>query len=119
MKTVTLRALQQPVRLLTFLESLVASQNWVPPGVHQIIDQAELSSALQKLSIKTVESGGAWLAWRAYDGVRFFTVEMSLELSRERRRPALKVSYYSDQGALEYYSHWIQLPAGTWQRCTY
>lgn len=44
--------------------------------------------------------------------------EMSLELSRERGCPALKVSYYSDQGKLQQYSHWVQLSDGTWERCS-
>ena len=119
MRTMTLRMLQQPMRLLALLESLVVSQNWIPSGIPQISDWDELSSPLQKLATRIVANDGAWLAWRAYDGVRFFVVEMSLELSRERRRPALKVSYYNDQGALEHYSHWVQLPSGLWQRFVY
>jgi hypothetical protein len=118
MQTMKLRALQQASRLELLLDSLVTSQNWVPPGARPITDRSELSSALQKLAIKVAKSEGAWRAWEGYDGVRLFIAEMSLDLSRERGCPVLKVSYYTDAGRLQLYSLWVQLTDGAWRRCT-
>jgi hypothetical protein len=119
MKTMKLRTLQQPSRLEAQLESLVKSQNWVPADAPRVTDRSELPSVLQKLAAKTVKAGGAWWAWSSYDGIRFFVTEMSLELSRERGSPALKVSYYNDQGKLQQYSHCVRLADGTWQRFSF
>lgn len=118
MQTMKLRAIQQPSRLETILESLVTSQNWVPPEARPIADRSELPSALQKLVIKVAKSDGAWRAWTSYDGVRLFIAEMSLELSRERGCPVLNVSYYTDAGRLQLYSLWVQLADGAWRQCT-
>jgi hypothetical protein len=118
MQTMKLRALQQASRLELLLDSLVTSQNWVPPGARPITDRSELASALQKLAIKVAKSEGAWRAWEGYDGVRLFIAEMSLDLSRERGCPVLKVSYYTDAGRLQLYSLWVQLTDGAWRRCT-
>ena len=118
MRTIKLRTLQQPSRLEALLESLIRSQKWVPPDASRVVDRSELPLVLQKLAAKTMKAGDAWWAWSTYDGIRIFITEMSLELSRERGSPALKVSYYNSQGKLRQYSHWIQLTDGTWQRCT-
>jgi hypothetical protein len=118
MKTIKLRTLQQPSRLEALLDSLIRSQMWVPPDAPRVTDRGELPLVLQKLAAKTLKAGDAWWAWSRYDGIRFFVTEMSLELSRERGSPALKVSYYNDQGQLKRYSHWVQLSDGTWQRCS-
>jgi ABC-type branched-subunit amino acid transport system substrate-binding protein len=118
MHTMKLLAIQQPSRLETLLESLVANQNWVPPDARPITDHSELSSALQKLAIKVANSEGAWRAWASYDGVRLFIAEMSLELSRERGCPVLQVSYYTDAGRLQLYSLWVQPADGGWRQCT-
>jgi hypothetical protein len=117
MQTMKLRTLQRPSQLETLLESLVMSQNWVPAGAPVVTDRSELPSALQKLAIKAVNSDGAWRAWQCHDGARLFVTEMSMDLSRERGCPALKVNYYNDQGRLQHYSLWIKLPTGDWQRC--
>ena len=119
MKTTKLRTLQQPSQLEALLGSLVTSQNWVPADAPRVTDCNELPSVLQKLAAKIVKAGGAWQAWSSYDGIRFFMTEMSLELSRERGSPALKVSYYNDQGKLQRYSHWVELADRTWQRFSF
>jgi hypothetical protein len=118
MQTMKLRALQQASRIEMLLESLVASQNWVPGEAPRIADRSLLSSALQKLVIKATKSEGAWRAWESYDGVRLFIAELSLDLSRERGCPALKVSYYTESARLQLYSLWLQLADGSWQRST-
>ena len=115
MKTMKLRTFQQPSRLQSLLDSLVKSRNWVPAGAVRVSDRSELSSALQKLAVKVLKTEGAWRAWLGHDGVRFFTVDMSMELSRERGLAALKVSYYDDKGSLQQYGLWIQLADGAWR----
>ncbi len=118
METARLRSLQQPSRLALLLDSLVMSQSWVPVNAPQVMDRSGLPSVLQKLAIKAVKDEGTWRAWLGHDGVRFFVSEMSLELSRERGRAALKVRYYNEEGLLQMYSQWIRLADGaTWQRC--
>jgi hypothetical protein len=117
MHTMKLRALQLPSQLESLLDSLVMNQHWVPAEVPRVTDRSALSAASQKLAIKAVEADGAWMAWRSHDGIRLFIAEMSMELSRERGRPALKVKYYNDQGRLQQYSLWVQLTDGAWQRC--
>jgi hypothetical protein len=118
MQTIKLRALQQPTRLALLLDSLVMSQSWVPMGALQVADRSELASALQKIAIKAIRDEGTWRAWLGHDGVRFFSSEMSLDMSRERGCAALKVRYYNEAGQLQLYSQWIQLAdGGRWQRC--
>jgi hypothetical protein len=116
MKTATLRKLQIPSRLAALLESLVTSQQWAHPGAPRLGDRADLPSVLQRLAVNALKTDGAWQAWSCYDGVRLFVAEMSLELSRERGQPALKIRYYNDQGKLQKYSHWTQLTDGEWQQ---
>ena len=119
MKTLKLRTLQHPTRLEALLDSLAISQNWRPAGTSRLADISELSTVLQKLVGKAIEADGAWLAWVSFDGVRLLIAEMSLELSRERGRPALKVAYHNDAGELQEYCQWIQLADGNWQRCAF
>ena len=76
-------------------------------------------SALQKLAMKAVKAEGAWRAWTSHDDFRFFVAEMSMDLSRERGCPALKVHHYNDQAQLQQYGVWIALPRGEWQRCAF
>ncbi len=112
-----LRAYQRPSRLELLLDSLVAAQNWVPDGVPRIGDRSELPSVLQKLAVAAVKGEGAWRAWVAHDGIRLFVTEMSLDLSRERGCPVLKVHFYDDRGRLLKFSLWVQLADGGWHRC--
>jgi hypothetical protein len=93
MRTMKLRTLQVPSALETMLGSLVASQNWVTAEAPRISQRSDLPSALQKHTTKAVKGDGAWQAWTSYDGIRLFIAEMSLDLSRERGYPVLKVSY--------------------------
>jgi hypothetical protein len=119
MKTLKLRTLQHPTQLDALLDSLAISQNWRAAGAPRLADISELSTVLQKLAGKAIETDGAWLAWISFDGVRLLVAEMSLELSRERGRPALKVAYHNDAGDLQEYRQWIQLADGAWQRCAF
>ena len=91
----------------------------MPADAPRVTDRSELPSVLQMLAAKTVKAEGAWWAWTSYDGVRFYVSEMSMELSRERGSPVLKVGYYNYQGTLQQYNHWVQLPDGEWQRCSF
>ena len=111
-----LRTLQEPSALETLLGSLVASQRWVRADAPRISERSDLPSALQKLTIKAVKGDGAWQAWTSYNGIRLFIAEMSLELSRERGYPVLKVSYYNNEAQLQKYGEWVQLTDGGWRQ---
>jgi hypothetical protein len=119
MRTMKLRTLQAPSALQTLLSSLVASQHWVTAESPQVLERSDLPSALQKVAIKASEGDGAWLAWTSYDGIRLFIAEMSLDLSRERGNPVLKVSNYNDEAQLLKYSVWVQLTDGSWRPTSY
>jgi len=116
MRTMKLRTLQEPSALEILLGSLVASQHWVTAEAPRISERRDLPSALQKLTIKAVKGDGAWQAWTCYDGIRLFIAEMSMDLSRERGYPVLKVSYYNDEAQLQKYGVWVQLTDGGWRQ---
>jgi hypothetical protein len=117
MQTMKLREYQPPSVLTTLLDSLVISQHWVPPSAAQITDRSEFPSALQMTAGKAAAAADTWRAWLSYDGVRFFTGEMSLDLARRHGCPALRVNYYNDEGHLEDVSAWVRHADGKWQRC--
>jgi len=117
MHTMKLRTLQQPSLMESLLDSLSITQNWVPTGATPVTDRSELMPDLQKLAMRAVKGEGAWRAWISHDDVRFFVAEMSMELSRERGSPALKVHHYNGRGQLQQYGVWVHLPGGAWQRC--
>jgi hypothetical protein len=98
------------------LDSPVRSCNWVPAQPPRLTNRSELSSILQKLAYKAAENEGAWRAWFSHGGVRLFVTVMSMEVSRERGRPALNVSYYDDEGSLQDYGLRIQPADETWQQ---
>ena len=91
MHTMKLRTLQTPSRLESLLDSLAMTQNWVPTGATPVTDRSELMSALQQLAIRALKDDGAWRAWTSHDDVRFIVAELSIDLSRERGCPSLKV----------------------------
>ena len=117
MHTMKLRTLQKPSLIESLLDSLSLAQDWVPSGAPLLTRREELTPALQKLAVRAVKGEGAWRACTNPDGVRFFVAEMSMDLSRERGRPALMVRHYNDKGQLQQYAVWVNSPAGGWQRC--
>lgn len=119
MRTMKLRTLQEPSALETLLGSLVASQHWVTAEAPRISKLSDLPSALQKLTTKAIKGDGAWQAWTSYDGIRLFIAEMSMDLSRERGYPVLKVNYYNDKAQLLKYSVWVQLTDGGWRQISF
>jgi hypothetical protein len=118
MQTMKLRTYQPPSVVTVLLDSLVKSQNWVSADAHQVTDRSDFPSPLQKIAAKAAAVAGTWRAWLSYDGIRFFASEMSLELAREHGCPALKVSYYNDEGRLQEFSTWLRRAGGKWQRCS-
>jgi hypothetical protein len=117
MQTIELRTFQPPRILTALLDSLVMSQNWVPAGAAQVTDRSEIPSALLRVANKAAKVAGIWRAWLSYDGIRLFTTEMSMDLAREHGAPALKVSYYDNEGRLQEYSTWVRRADGEWKRC--
>jgi hypothetical protein len=119
MQTMKLREYQPPSVLNVLLDSLVMSQHWVSASAAQITDRGEFPSTLQVVAKKAAAVAGTWRAWLNYDGVRFFTGEMSMDLAREHGCPALKVNYYNDEGRLEEASAWVRRADGRWRRCNF
>lgn len=117
MQTMRLRTLQAPSRVQAMLESMLEACGRLPNGARRVTDRSELPSALQKIVVKSNNSERVWSAWTDESHIWFFTAEMSLALSRERRCPTLQVGSYNVDGKMKAWQHWVCLNDGTWQQC--
>lgn len=115
METTKLRKLQQPSETKRLLESLLTSLNRPPPGAGRITDPSELPMALRRLAIRASKEGGAWAAWLFRYNISFCTVEVALDLARERGQPALKITIYDERGRVQEWGLWAQSASGVWQ----
>jgi hypothetical protein len=118
MDTMRLRSIQQPSRVDALLESYVFGLEHMPSDARRIFDRTELAGTLQKVAIRALKNQQSWGAWTDEHRTWFFTAEMSLPLSRERGRPVLQVSSYSEDGQIEESALWVSVRDGAWQRCT-
>jgi hypothetical protein len=120
MHTVSLRALQHPSHVDELLTELVQSvDELIPEGAYQILDQASLPTALNRLARYAVFKGHSWACWVDDSGHAWlFLAEMSLTLSRERGVPVLQVDQYGEDGQMRDSGKWIAAHDGKWQRCS-
>lgn len=117
MQTMKLFAYQQPSRVEMLLDSLAYAQHLVPSGAHPMVERSDLPSVLQRLVFQAGKSERVWRAWTRDDHIWFFIAEMSLDLSRERGCPALKVWRHNEKGAMQEWRLWVNLKDGSWQQC--
>ena len=118
MDTSRLRAIQEPRSALELLHTFASTSEHLPPASHEVKTAAELSAALQRLAKQDDSDDVVWVA-RA-DGMRiwFFSATPSLELSRERRRPVLKIRIHNEHGILIESLTCVYTKAQEWRRCT-
>jgi len=117
METLRLRRIQEPSRVERLLEACVSRLSLVPPDACQIRDPNGLPASLRAVLVRARKQGQVWACWANPSRLWFFTCDMSLDLSRERGSPVLRVSRYSEDGALDDSGTWLVDPRGQWTRC--
>lgn len=117
METVRLRKIQLPSRLEKLLDSLVSHSDLIPDGAVCTRDLGGLSRDLRALVAKAAERGQVWGCWERGSHSWLILGEMSLDLSRERGTPVLRIEVYGDEGLRET-GLWTSDRGGKWSRCT-
>lgn len=118
METKRLRTIQEPFRLEILLEALISRAQLVREDAYQVRDPEVVPSALRRVAREAAQEGRVWACW-AYGGQHWlFTAEMSLDASRERGTPVLRVSRYGEDGELVETGSWIADPQRGWDRCS-
>jgi hypothetical protein len=118
MDTKRLRTIQHPPRLERLLEVLISRAKLVPDDSYPIRDPTVLPTVLRRIALQSAKEGRVWTCW-AYGGQHWlFTAEMSLDASRERGTPVLRLRHYDDRGELTEAACWMVNPEGQWGRCS-
>lgn len=118
METQRLRAIQQPSAAALLLESVALASRRLPAGARPVCDESDLPSSLRHITRRLGTTGDAvWRAWTDERHTWLFTGEVSLDLSRERHRPVLRVCEYDDDAALEECALWVLARNDAWERC--
>ena len=117
METVRLRKIQLPARLEKLLDSLVSHSDLIPDGAFRTRNLGGLSRDLRALVAKAAERGQVWGCWERGSHSWLILGEMSLDLSRERGSPVLRIEVYGDEGLRET-GLWTSDRGGKWSRCS-
>jgi len=118
METKRLRTIQHPPRLERLLEVLISRAKLVPDDSYPIRDPKVLPTVLRRIALQSAKEGRVWTCW-AYGGQHWlFAAEMSLDASRERGTPVLRLRHYDDRGELTEAACWMVNPEGQWGRCS-
>jgi hypothetical protein len=118
METRRLRKLQQPSQVERLLDTVISRAKLVPDDSYPIRDPKALPAGLRRIALQSVKEGQVWACWTSGLKHWLFTAEMSLEASRERKKPVLRVNCYDDQGELKETASWMANPEGHWGRCS-
>jgi hypothetical protein len=118
METKRLRTIQHPSHVQVLLETVISRAQLVPVDAYQIRDSDVVPSALRRIALEAAKEGRVWECW-AFGGIHWlFTAELSLDASRERGTPVLRVSRYGDDGELMEAKCWMADHAGQWSWCS-
>ena len=117
METLRLRRMQQPSRVERLLEAFVGRSDLPPQDVYQIRDSASVPANLRPVIGRAVKQGQVWSCWANASHVWLFTADMSMDHSRERGAPVLRINRYNEHGELEESGAWIADSHGKWTRC--
>ena len=117
METQRLRTVQHPARVGDLLDSLLGTQQMIPPGLIRVVSASLLPAPLRVLSRCIERRDGAWRAWTDGARVWFFEALLSLALSRERGKPVIQLKEYDEVGDLERVMTFVSTAAHGWQRC--
>ena len=119
MHTLRLRKLLQPSYVERLLEACSARSGILPEGAYQLRDPHSLPGGLRQVLTQIAGTGQVWVCWACGTGMWLFTGEVSLDLSRERGSPVLRVNVYSEDADLKLQDSgtWMTNPEGAWRRC--
>lgn len=117
METQRLRAVQHPDRVGQLLDSLLASDHFIPANSIRINGARSLPVLLRRLSRLIDRRDSVWRSWT--DGSRnwFFEGVYSLELSRERGKPVIHLREYDEVGDLRCTRTFVLTTDQGWQAC--
>jgi hypothetical protein len=118
METRRLRKLQQPSQVERLLDTLISRAKLVPADSYPIRDPKTLPADLRRIALQSVTEGQVWACWVLGLQHWLFTAAISLDGSRERKKPVLRVNCYDDQGELTDTGCWMADPDGQWGRCS-
>jgi hypothetical protein len=113
MRTLTLRAMQQPTYLDTLLDALVQQLRVLPEDADPIRDHNNLPPALLQIVREATHIGQSWACWANGRGQHWlFVAEMPLT----RGTPLLRLDQYNGTGNLRASSRWRCGDDDQWQR---
>jgi hypothetical protein len=118
METRRLRKLQQPSQVERLLDTVISRAKLVAENSYPIRDPKALPANLRRIALQSVKDGQVWACWTSGQRYWLFTAEMSLEASRERKKPVLRVKCYDDSGDLTEAATWMANLDGQWGRCS-
>lgn len=115
--TQRLNAIRTPSKGEVLARSLLSQAVRAPFGAYWITNPAELSSQLQRIVRKLDQEAAVWEAYSTHLSLHFFTAEVNFDLSRDRGKPVLRLSEYSENGRLIQDEFWVRLTDHDWSRC--
>lgn len=115
MKTGDSDDIQGPSEIAILLDRFVADTEYVPPCARLITSVQDLPERLSSYAGRVV-ADEAWRAWESDGRVWFITGRLSPMFAR-LDRPALRVFFYSPEGALVTSGIWGLRDDGHWSLC--
>ncbi len=117
MHTLRLKKLLQPSQVERLLEACATRSGVLPEGAYQLRDPDSLPQELRRVLNQITGTGQVWTCWAYATHMWLFTGEVSLDLSRERRAPVLRICLYGEHGELKESGTWMTNSEGAWRRC--
>ena len=117
METQRLRTVQHPGRIGDLLDSLIGSVPLVPAGAIRLASAAVLPAPLRLLSRLIDRRDSVWRAWSEGGRIWFFEALFSLDLSRERGKPVIRLMQYDEVGDVARVMTFVSTIEHGWQQC--
>lgn len=117
METQRLRTVQHPGRIGDLLDSLIGSVPLVPAGATRVASAAVLPAPLRLLSRLIDRRDSVWRAWSEGGRIWFFEALFSLDLSRERGKPVIRLMQYDEVGDVARVMTFVSTIEHGWQQC--
>ncbi len=115
MRTLTLRAMQQPSYLDTLLYSLVMELGVLPADAYPVREPDKLPVVLRQIARMATHFGQSWGCWTdGRDRHWLYIAEMPLT----RGKPLLELNRYNEAGDLRDTSNWYCDDGDQWLRYT-
>ena len=117
METQRLRTIQHPGHVGDLLDSLVGARQLLPAGLLRVLSAGLLPAPLRLLSRIIERRDSEWRAWTDGTRVWFFEAVLSLDLSRERGKPVVRLTRYDEAGDVVGVSTFVATVEHGWQQC--